>query len=179
MKRPLETVVLPTWKWVAVSMLALSPAIASGFELSTHGQMTLAAFQQSILGASTGTFRVLGIDGFVLGPETASSPLGIYYIDMGNERVRRSTRQHEVQYFPRKLQLGFDFASDLNKLQSWLMRGAIREDDTPVIPFFSNDDPVNEIRPLNHFFDPVHNLPLTAGGRIGATLTCPPELVRI
>lgn len=47
------------------------------------------------------------------------------------------------------------------------MRGAIREDDNPAMPLLANDDPVNAFRPLSHFFDPVHNLPLTAGGRVG------------
>jgi hypothetical protein len=57
---------------------------------------------------------------------------------------------------------------DALKLESWLMRGAIREDDVPFVPFFT-DDPVNAVRPLNHFYDPVHDLPLTAGGRSNGT----------
>jgi hypothetical protein len=45
------------------------------------------------------------------------------------------------------------------------MRGAIREDDVCLSPLqFYCDGPFEEIRVLNHFFDPVNNEPLNAGG---------------
>jgi len=151
----------------AVMLSVVAPLQA--FELATHGQMTLKAYQMTNLASSPEAYRRLGLDGWVLADGTSGRPFNTSFVDIGSELRKRSTRPYEEDFFPRNTVLGFDRNADSLKSYSWLMRGAIREDDTPFISLLSNDDPVNAIRPLNHFFDPVHNLPLTLGGQIGGT----------
>ncbi|MGH8041281.1 MAG: hypothetical protein ACREPN_04465, partial [Rudaea sp.] len=59
-------------------------------------------------------------------------------------------------------------------IANWLIRGAIREDDLPASQYDVRDgappdpDPYGDIfRPLNHFYDPIHNIPLTFAGSLG------------
>jgi hypothetical protein len=128
--------------------------------------MTLRAFQVSKLGG-TALQSNLGIDVFTLPATTGKNPFGTNYLDMGDQlNLRDAGRrgEYEEASFPKKGQFGFAFDQDKYNFVSWLMRGAIREDDVPFVPFLT-DDPVNAVRPLNHFYDPVHDLPLTAGGQ--------------
>jgi hypothetical protein len=156
-------------KRISLSILvvgALASPVAGAYELATHGLLTLRAFQISKLGSSTALQANLGIDVFTVPQPAKQNPFGTRYVDMGSELRLRSAGTYEQRFMPR--QFGFNISSDALKLESWLMRGAIREDDVPFVPFLT-DDPVNAVRPLNHFFDPAHNLPLTAGGRSNGT----------
>jgi hypothetical protein len=153
-------------KQIAFSLLvtfAFASTASRAYELATHGLLTLRAFQVSKLGSSPALLANLGIDVFTVPQSTNQNPLGTRYIDMGVDLRLRSAGTYEQDYMPDR-KLGFSRNSDALKLESWLMRGAIREDDVPFVPFLT-DDPVNAVRPLNHFFDPAHNLPLTAGGQ--------------
>lgn len=151
---------------IAVSLflpVALSVAgTANGYELATHGLLTYYGFKSSAL-AQPSFQRNLGIDIYNLPRSDSSSPLGGIYVDMGTDLVPRHEARFERAFMPRQSD-GFTLQTDSTSLEGWLVRGAIREDDTPRTDPLSNDDPVNAIRPLNHFFDPVHNVPLTSGG---------------
>ncbi len=77
----------------------------------------------------------------------------------------------EQGFMPNDPASGFNKANDALSLRGWVLRGAIREDDSPIMNVLANDDPVNDARPLNHFYDPVHDKPMTVGGLTnGATL---------
>ena len=74
--------------------------------------------------------------------------------------VERKGRQYEIDILD---DLKYDRSQDL--IQTWLMFGAIREDDNP-----SEDPPTPQDvapglrRPLHHFYDPYFNRPLTFPG---------------
>jgi hypothetical protein len=70
---------------LAMGPIALMSTFASGYELATHGQLTSKAFHASVLGATTTTYRLLGIEGFVFAPSTERSPLGANYVDFGGD----------------------------------------------------------------------------------------------
>jgi hypothetical protein len=146
---------------------------AWSYELSTHGLVTWKAFQVSKLGTPA-LQSSLGIDVFTFPATTGKNPFGTNYLDMGDSLYLRDgyrfNRDYEQGFMPNNRLIPFDREKDQWMLVSWLMRGAIREDDVPFVPFLT-DDPVNAVRPLNHFYDPAHDLPLTAGGKAnGATL---------
>jgi hypothetical protein len=153
--------------------LSLISQSTSAYEDATHVLMTLRAVQMSKLGTADNLKSQLGIDTFLYSPTSLIAPFGTSYIDIGTEVRQRKidgrAGAFDESFFPKEPAFGFVAERDRYLLHAWLMRGARREDDTPLIPFLSNDDPVNAIRPLNHFFDPVHNLPLTIGGQLSGT----------
>jgi hypothetical protein len=135
---------------------------ARAYEQATHAAITEAAYVLSDLGiADAATIpplvRTLGLDGFApLGDgrryfEFIGSPAGLAPFE-------RTTQQYE-QGILRSL----DVVPGADPLLTWLMYGAIREDDNasedPATP---QDVAPGVRRPLNHFFDPYFNRPLTA-----------------
>jgi hypothetical protein len=151
---------------LAAAVLAAPYTFA--YEQATHALVSLRAWQLSNVAVSPTASEDLGLARYLRAMTDADKPFGDFYMDLGDEVRLREYRSYEVDFMPNAL--GFDPAKNKLKAEGWLLRGAIREDDTPVIPFSSNDDPVNAIRPLNHFFDPVHALPFTIGAQtMGAT----------
>jgi len=153
--------------------LSLQIMTAYAFEEATHVRMTIRAIDQSKIGASIDLKRQLGIDEAIYSSQSSEAPFGKAYVDVGGSSLKRAVTgpvgKYDQEFFPKVTFFGFVPNDDNYKLYSWLMRGASREDDIPLMPFLAIDDPVNAVRPLNHFFDPVHNLPLTLGGAIGGT----------
>jgi hypothetical protein len=145
---------------VAMALLVLRPGYA--YELATHGALTFHAYTASALNTDPQLVKDLGIDVYIVDKDTVNKPLGnIYYDVLGNSVYERQTNIFEQKY------MSAQDVDDL-KLQGWLMRGAIREDDVPSSSGPNpQDDPYNPAglyRVLNHFFDPAFNRPLTATG---------------
>lgn len=154
-----------------ISLLALLVANgANAYELVTHGLITQAAYSRSVL-ADPQLLQDLGIDGNV------SSAFGEIYIDVSGTQVKERTQtDFEKSKMP-------DKGADFLKVNGWLLRGAIREDDV-MIGFGGaqpQDDPyhpyVGFFRVFNHFYDPVHQAPLNIGGVPVGTITCGTSLL--
>lgn len=129
-----------------LALLSTIPPPLTAYELSTHARITYAAYQRSIL-ADQWTAENLGLD------TNAIAPVGDRYYDVsGDQVIERRPRDFEAQFMPVPIEQALT-------LSAWLMRGAIREDDVLAL-----DDPVNAIRVLNHFYDPVNKRPLTKLG---------------
>ena len=64
---------------ILAGLLAISRP-SWGFELATHGQMTLSAYQITGLGSSPEAFRRLGLEGWIFSASTSGRPLESSYI---------------------------------------------------------------------------------------------------
>ena len=148
------------------SSLTLSVYIAcvsnvGAYELATHGSITNHAFGLSVL---NGDYLVNG-----LGIINSVDLFGLSYYDVSGSNVSiRDRDSFENSIIETDLKL----ASESLTLKGWLMRGAIREDDHPTTDIAGcykksehpQDDPYNDpdlTRPLNLFFDPVNDRPLS------------------
>jgi hypothetical protein len=131
--------------------------VACAYELATHGGLTSQAYQRSVLITDSTRLRDLGID------PTSVNPFGRVYYDVSGvqigERLENAFERQIIQEHLRSI--GVNAVS----IPGWLMRGAIREDDSST-EHNPQDDPyhTNLKRPLHHFFDPYNNRPLTALG---------------
>jgi len=140
---------------IVIVVFALLSSVASSYELATHGAMTKAAFENSVLNDTT--FRA------DLGLPEAQNPFGEVYYDVTGNNVRE---RKISDVFEGKL-IKMDLGADPLSLVGWLMRGAIREDDLGQILGVNvgddpHDDPYGNIfRVFNHFYDPVLDRPLT------------------
>lgn len=154
---------------------ALSAALPSvgAYEVTTHAQITYAAYLRSVMNAATTTganlYRNLGITPLVYSPLPGTLDLLILEDAFGMEYFhRRGTNNHLVSADPYEQAIirRIPDPSSL-RISGWLMRGVIREDDTPVGDN-PDDDPysskLGKFRVFNHFFDPVRQIALTAGG---------------
>lgn len=135
-----------------VAMMSSTPLL--GYEIETHGAITQQTYPKTALLTSYLLTE--------LGVEASDNPFGDKYYDVSDANVeeRAVYDDYEGVIIDR---LGEPTLS----IRGWLMRGTIREDDLPC-PKSPCDDPVNALRPLNHFFDPVLNQPLTVGVPLGA-----------
>ncbi|HCS26136.1 MAG TPA: hypothetical protein DIW43_01700 [Spongiibacteraceae bacterium] len=132
------------------SNLVLSTA--NGYELGTHARLTQVAVEKSVVSQST-LLADLGIS------QTRLDPVGNTYNDMSGSLVRvRQVSSFEARYIPLP-------DEEMLTVPAWIMRGAVREDDSTGEDN-PQDDPFNSklYRPLNHFFDPINNRPLTVPG---------------
>ncbi len=139
--------------------------IAGAYEVTTHARITDAAFVKSRLGASAEIIQRLGIDVFVW--KTSATPfvtsLGNTYFDINRATGATATRyvlDFDTKKMPRIA--GGRMNPDTLRLNGWLMRGAIREDDAgdTIVRLWKGeplgDQPFGVInRFCNHFFDPV------------------------
>ncbi len=131
-------------------LLLLTAAIslpAHAYELATHGRLTHEAYKRSVLKSDSELLKGLGIKDI--------TTFGTSYYDIsGDQVVQREKNDFEqsAKRMPEEV--------DPISLPGWLLRGAIREDDYPFGPN-PMDDPVNAVRPFNHFYDPVLNRALT------------------
>lgn len=136
----------------------LAPCAA--YDLATHARMTQAAYTASILGEGSSVIESrLGLDVWT---QRTRSPFrtrfGDFYFDMsvGNGLVfARSAKPYEISAMPGRSQ-----NPDILRINGWLMRGAIREDDGGLVAAIKNwepyDDPYGNFnRYCNHFYDPV------------------------
>jgi hypothetical protein len=119
---------------IAVTGAVIAPS-ASSYELTTHAAMTYNAYTQSKLGTDRAVARDLGIDWFLADPGLnfdswdstfkSTNPFGKTYIDSsGIDKSREIQESFE----------GKIIESDLGvpqvTLPGWLMRGAVRENDS-------------------------------------------------
>ncbi len=132
------------WCRIAILICALGSTAAHAYELATHARLTDAAYTQSILKDSE-FIKQLGINA------NDPAPFGTTYYDVSGT----GARERERNAFERRFMA--DDAQPLS-IAGWLMGGAIREDDYP-----SGPNPVESliVRPLNHFYDPIGDRPLT------------------
>jgi len=142
---------------VLLAAIFSAAQIVHAYELATHGALAWHAYQRSVLVTDSARLRELGLDSATL------DPFGrIYYDISGGQVSERRADDFEGTIIEQRLdRLG---ATPLSIL-GWLMRGAIREDDSSTEDN-PQDDPyhTNLKRPLHHFFDPYYNRPLTALG---------------
>lgn len=125
---------------------------SSAMELVTHGILTQHAYEKSVLKDEV-VLKSLGLDVLNKKPD----PFGETYYDIsGNTILARKRDKFEGRLITRYV------STSSTDLASWLLRGAIREDDFPGGPQPSDDTiPGDLFRIANHFFDPYNNSPLS------------------
>ncbi len=144
--------------------LALS-SMAQGYELRTHARMTQQAHQRSMLGTSNALLEQLGLrPDDVLGGSVAGAATH-YYDFTANTLERRFASTWETDRMPRSGVNDKEHLKNSVTAQGWLLRGAIREDDS-----YGEDNPQDDPfyptlrRPLHHFYDPIFDRPLNKVG---------------
>lgn len=124
---------------------------ANGYELATHGHLSYEAYRRSVL-VDARFVKELGI-------ANGKNPFGTVYYDRSGDTVTERSRQLFEQDRGR-----MPPGTEPLSIEGWLMRGAIREDDSPGEDNPS-DDPEGEIvRVFRHFYDPSHDRPLNLKG---------------
>jgi hypothetical protein len=127
-------------KSLAIGMVAVAVTpSALTYELTTHAAMTYNAYAQSKVGSDRAIARDLGIVWFLVdpGPDSANwdsifkstNPFGKIYIDTnstsgGSDLSREATHSFEGKIIDGRLKV------PAQTLPGWLMRGAVREDDS-------------------------------------------------
>lgn len=141
--------------------------VSWSYELATHARITQHAMEQSRIVQVPTLLVNLGF------AEGAATVLGESYYDVTASTVQ-SRHTWPFDFDRDKMPGVSDDAKLPLRIAGWLMRGAVREDDSGlfagvVVPSFSfeetepHDDPYNNFnRFCNHFFDPLHDRPLTA-----------------
>lgn len=157
-----------------LALFALYAEAANAYELTTHTAITYNAYQRSRLGSDQEVVRRYGLDRYLLDPARALRPFGDMYYDAGTARRTDLPGGGGTPLFERSEMStrlsGFDPRVHDLTIPGWLLRGAIREDDFTPIPLILSapnpqDDPYGNVnRPVNHFFDPYLNRPLTVDG---------------
>ena len=133
---------------LAVSCVTLS---ASAFELTTHAALTNRAYAISTLGSQPSHLTQLGL-------VNLPSPFERSYYDFTSILIsKRAENAYELSKFVPGSE------GDRLRINGWLMRGAVREDDGGLAaairagePYLTDPDPYGLInRFCNHFFDPI------------------------
>jgi hypothetical protein len=164
-------------KYFKVFLIAFCLAASTwtfSHELATHARITLQAYQLSNLAVSPKLITDLGIETLLQqGGDTSRYPDGVFgdtYYDIQGSTISLRKRTPFEDGIINSLNLDLS----VTNLPSWLMHGAIREDDGGhFLGLFRMglnsepyDDPYGNInRYCNHFYDPLT-------GR-GATFFCP------
>jgi len=165
----------------ALSLLILGLGVrVQAYETDAHALMTYRAFDRSVLALPT-TLERLGLSRyeteqpFHLPDEVTYAPKRDAYFDYVptawsnnqiTESYRREVDAYELEQFPLDFRGGVN-ASQRLRLKAWLMRGAVREDDLIQTSYEPTEippdiDPHGElIRVYHHFYDPIHDRPLT------------------
>jgi len=174
----------------AFAFLLVASTSAYAYEVDTHGQMTQTAFERSALTTDNGLLERLGfnrLDANLPFRSTVQNPIGcipdgtpLYhdaYVDAEGEwqeqafdvdvRFRCPNRYEKRLMLPRysgRIAPPSTLGSTPElRIEAWLMRGAIREDDLVIGNYYDLSDapdssPWGEInRPTHHFYSPVTN----------------------
>lgn len=147
---------------LVLSLIAFFESNTAGaYEQATHALITARAFAIADLissqSPSGSTIRSLGLN--------ILFPMRQQYFEFVETLNSLSASQHESNDYERAMSARFDATVLSDPEQTWLMYGAIREDDNP-----SEDPPTPQdvspglLRPLNHFFDPAFNRGLDIPG---------------
>lgn len=170
---------------IAVMML---PSGLGAYELRTHVAMTEAAYQRSV--AATPAVRVLiGLDRLEADAPLRSwfGPLDLrerdVYLDLVGDFTpsqdplpwRRPAHAFEAQHINQMqgLRTGLEpDGLDPTRLQGWLMRGVVREDDLTRREYDEgpapDPDPHGEVnRSIHHFYDPISNTTFPSAPFVG------------
>lgn len=181
-------------------LLLLLCTTAHAYETTTHAYVTNEAFNRSVLAdtSATSVFVRLGFDRLdaarpfqspllplpLFNPDEGAVFTGQGYWDLvpngsGFNLVARDPYTPFEQRLTNELLAnnrlpGFVESKDgqfVYKMQGWMSRGAIREDDLSLgfKRDYDNDSLGNFFRVFNHFYDPVHNVGL---GAIAGMSTC-------
>jgi hypothetical protein len=133
------------------------------YERATHAAITNSGFQQSQLNfpANGLLLEQLGLDVTTL--LNSQQPFGKQYVSIqGDPTTPIFLPETDFEYGT--IQDGIQRKHIPIDIPFWLMCGVVREDDVPGEPpaLFANIDGTIK-RPFNHFYDPIHNIPLTIG----------------
>jgi hypothetical protein len=141
---------------VIAVLVALSGSSALAYEQVTHALITQEAYYRSLLpsvSTQSSGLDALGLNGL--------SPLGseFRYFELGANLIGGAAIRYAQEYEKNRVR---SLSSSLeNSPLTWLMFGAIREDDNP------NEDPPTPQdvepdvkRPIHHFYDPYFDRPL-------------------
>jgi hypothetical protein len=182
------------------ALLALAAPAASAFDTQTHAYITYQAFINSNLGNGNAItlLQQVGLDRF--DPPQPFSPYWLplssledFYFDnlpsgaapLQYERPATAYEWTQMQQLAAAGVFGSNSSSIVGAtpfqplpIANWLIRGSIREDDLPANYYDPRDgatpdaDPYGDIRrSLRHFYDPIHNMPLTVGAALGQKST--------
>lgn len=148
---------------LAAFTLLSAVAHVHAYEQATHAIITIAAFQTSSLASqrSTALLNSLGLNNY--------APLGdsTKYFELVDGLGGLSAFQHKSQKYERDILAAFNIKPAVEPVLSWMIFGAIREDDNP-----SEDPPTPQDvtpglkRPLNHFYDPYYDRALDVPGLV-------------
>lgn len=143
------------------SVIAVFSISANAYEQATHALITKYAYDASLLGSSgpqlSPLVQSLGL--------TSGSPLGTreMYFEVGTRFGSNVPMEHRAQDYERDITDFLQGDSAGAPLVTWLMYGAIREDDnTDEDPPTPRDIFPPLPRPLSHFFDPYNDLKLNS-----------------
>jgi hypothetical protein len=162
------------YKHAVLTALICSAATSiNAMEQETHALLTYHAYLKSKLSSPAMLYR-LGLSNTALGgdpadlPADANAAASTTYLDMvsATDEIKRLSKDYEnsiIVAVRSKNGLSTELTQSAH-MASWLMRGAIREDDNPKEPDTPNDAPVPIKRPLHHFFDPWNNRALDVPG---------------
>ncbi|MEO8535990.1 MAG: hypothetical protein ABI533_00570, partial [Betaproteobacteria bacterium] len=134
---------------------------ADAYEQATHAFITLAAIDQTATSAGISLGRRLGVDTLLALTEQRDY-FEVISLSTSSIIIPREAQRYEVAIAD-----AFDIHLRSDPVSAWLLFGSVREDDNP-----SEDPPTPQDvspglrRPLNHFFDPAFNRPLTVDGLI-------------
>ena len=151
---------------ILLSVVAgLLPLGSRAYEVTTHAGITSAAVTRSRLASDASLLQQLD-----LYDRDVSNVFNSQYYDVSakSEKFRTADNQNTPPS-PYEANIMASFGKPLS-LPGWVMRGAIREDDTPTRPGARNNNPQDNpfpperYRPLHHFFDPYHNKALDNPG---------------
>jgi hypothetical protein len=174
-------------RWIA-AVLWLPTVDGHSYEIVTHAQITQQAYTMSVL-SSTTTQQSLGLGPWIWNVDTPLrdivdleagisldpkllAPFGAehnYYDVLQNTTVTMRTGAPSWEDWRI---WNYVNGAPPYQLSGWLMRGAIREDDYKGITKWgmpkTDTDPYatcpEVLRSVNHFFDPLRNIPLTYPG---------------
>jgi len=145
---------------LSILMLCLSAPV-HGYEQATHARMTIEAFHASLFAdeRSASLTKSLGLDTY--------APLGdaATYFEMSDGLDSLSAFVRNSKKYEQDMSARFGVKALDAPILTWLVFGAIREDDNP-----SEDPPTPQDvtpglkRPLNHFYDPYRNSALDVQG---------------
>jgi hypothetical protein len=149
---------------IAIVTLA-SAGKGHAYDVATHALISNSAYTQSRLGSTADLVFSLGLASWVL-PNAPLAPFETIngsdtYLDMsGSTASVRTANSYEDKVLKKISPTRGSPGRDSTRLNGWLMRGAIREDDTggPLLLLLggAGDDPIQNVnRFCNHFLDPT------------------------